>query len=51
MRIILGCMNEDKWFGKAEVLLKGNKPWFKCFRSPKLNGQMFFYQANTFAVK
>ena len=44
-------MYEDKWFGKAEVLLKGNKLWFKCYRSPKLNGQMFFYQANTFAVK
>jgi CubicO group peptidase (beta-lactamase class C family) len=42
---------EDKWFGKTEVFLKENHLWFKCYRSPKLNGRMFFYQANTFAVK
>lgn len=42
---------EDKWFGKTEVFLKENKLWFKCYRSPKLNGQMLFYQANTFAIK
>jgi hypothetical protein len=42
---------EDKWFGKAAVFLKDNKLWFKCYRSPKLNGQMFYYQANTFAIK
>lgn len=42
---------EDKWFGKAEVFLKGNQLWFKCIRSPKLNGGMKFYKANTFAIK
>ena len=42
---------EDKWFGKTEVFLKENHLWFKCYRSPKLNGQMFFYQANTFAIR
>jgi len=42
---------EDNWFGKVEVYLKDNKLWFKSIRSPKLNGQMFFYKANTFAVK
>ena len=42
---------EDKWFGKIKVFIKGNQLWFKSYRSPKLNGQMFFYQANTFAIK
>jgi len=42
---------EDDWFGKIEVFLKGNQLWFKSFRSPKLNGAMHFYQANTFAIK
>ena len=42
---------EDKWFGKIEVFLKGNQLWFKSYRSPKLNGPMFFYQATTFAIK
>ena len=42
---------EDKWFGKIEVFLKGNQLWFKSFRSPKLNGPMSFYKANTFAIK
>lgn len=42
---------EDKWFGKIEVFLKGNQLWFKSFRSPKLNGPMQFYKANTFAIK
>jgi len=42
---------EDNWFGKIEVLIKRDKLWFKSYRSPKLNGQMFFYNANTFAIK
>lgn len=42
---------EDKWFGKAEVFLKNNQLWFRCYRSPKLNGPMQFYKANTFAIK
>jgi len=42
---------EDKWFGKAQVFLKGNQLWFKALRSPKLNGPMSFYNANTFAIK
>jgi len=42
---------EDKWFGKVEVFLKGNQLWFKSYRSPKLNGPMSFYKANTFAIK
>ncbi len=42
---------EDKWFGKIEVFMKGNQLWFKSYRSPKLNGPMQFYKANTFAIK
>jgi hypothetical protein len=42
---------EDKWFGKIEVFLKGGQLWFRSFRSPKLNGPMSFYNANTFAIK
>jgi len=42
---------EDKWFGKIEVFLKGDQLWFKSLRSPKLNGAMQFYKANTFAIK
>ncbi len=42
---------KDPWFGKVEVLLKGEQLWMKCHRSPKLNGPMSFYNANTFVVK
>jgi len=42
---------KDDWFGKIEVFMNGDKLWFKSYRSPKLNGQMFFYNANTFAIK
>jgi CubicO group peptidase (beta-lactamase class C family) len=42
---------EDSWFGKIEVFEKEKNLWFKSFRSPKLNGPMAFYNANTFAIK
>jgi CubicO group peptidase (beta-lactamase class C family) len=42
---------EDKWFGKVEVFEKGQQLWFKSYRSPKLNGPMAFYNANSFAIK
>ncbi|SHG64018.1 serine hydrolase [Flavobacterium johnsoniae] len=41
----------DKWFGEIEVFEKNKQLWFKSYRSPKLNGPMAFYNANTFAVK
>jgi len=44
-------MYNDNWFGKIEVFMKGNQLWFKSYRSPKLNGPMAFYKANTFAIK
>jgi CubicO group peptidase (beta-lactamase class C family) len=42
---------EDKWMGKAEIFLKDNQLRFKFLRSPKLNGSMQLYKANTFAIK
>ncbi len=42
---------EDAWFGKVEVSLKEDQLWFTSHRSPKLNGSMHFYKANTFAIK
>ena len=42
---------EDNWFGKIEVFMNDNQLWFKSYRSPKLNGAMYFYKANTFAIK
>jgi hypothetical protein len=42
---------EDVWFGKMEIFKNGEKLWIKSHRSPKLNRQMFFYKANTFAIK
>lgn len=42
---------KDPWFGNVEVFMKGDKLWMKSHKSPKLNGEMFFYKANTFAVK
>ncbi len=41
----------DKWFGKVEVFEKNKQLWIKCYRSPKLNGPMALYNANTFAIK
>ena len=41
----------DKWFGEIEVFEKDKQLWFRSLRSPKLNGPMAFYNANTFAIK
>jgi CubicO group peptidase (beta-lactamase class C family) len=41
----------DKWFGDVEVFEKNEQLWINCNRSPKLNGPMAFYNANTFAIK
>lgn len=42
---------KDNWFGEVEVKINGDKLWFYSKRSPKLNGEMFYYNATTFAVK
>jgi hypothetical protein len=44
-------MYKDNWFGDVEISLKNGKLQFRSLKSPKLTGQMFYYQANTFAVK
>lgn len=41
----------DNWFGEVEISEKNGKLWFTSKRSPKLNGQMLYYKATTFAVK
>ncbi|WP_159023536.1 serine hydrolase [Formosa sp. L2A11] len=46
----IGTYN-DPWFGDITVTEKKGKLWFTSKRSPKLNGQMYFYKATTFAVK
>lgn len=40
----------DNWFGDISITKKGTALWFTSKRSPKLNGQMFFYKGNTFAI-
>ena len=42
---------KDAWFGEIEVLKKNGEIWFKSYRSPKLTGRMYFYKANSFAIK
>ncbi len=44
-------MYKDVWFGTMEVFMKGDQLWIKSHRSPKLNGPMSYYGANTFAIK
>ena len=31
--------------------MRGDQLWFTAVRSPKLSGPMYFYRANTFAIK
>jgi len=42
---------EDNWFGSINVQLRGNQLWFSSQRSPRLTGPMYFYNANTFAIR
>ena len=42
---------KDNWFGDVEIAMVNGKLWFTSKRSPKLNGQMYFYKATTFAIK
>lgn len=41
----------DAWFGDITIAMKNGKLWFTSKRSPKLNGEVFYYKANSFAVK
>lgn len=40
----------DDWFGKVTVTVENGQLWFSSLRSPKLNGPMKYYKANTFAI-
>ena len=41
----------DDWFGEVVIEEKNGNLWFRSLRSPKLNGQLHYYQANTFVAK
>ncbi|WP_235295444.1 serine hydrolase [Portibacter lacus] len=41
---------KDNWFGEVVIYEKDGDLWFKSLRSPKLEGEMKFYKANTFAI-
>ena len=46
-----GYYNDD-WFGKINIQEKENGDlWFASLRSPRLNGKMHYYQANTFVIE
>lgn len=42
---------EDKWFGRIKIYLEEEQLWFTSLHSPKLTGPMYFYKANSFAIK
>ncbi len=42
---------KDNWLGKIKISVKNNRLFFQSFRSPKLNGEMFYYKGSTFVVK
>jgi len=41
----------DEWFGDIIIRLKDGKLWFDAKRSPRLTGQVFPYQKQTFILK
>ena len=41
----------DDWFGKVKISVENGQLWITSLRSPKLNGPMYFYKANTFAIR
>jgi len=42
---------KDNWFGKTEVYLDEDQLYFKSYRSPKLTGRMYYYNATTYVIK
>lgn len=48
---MLTGMYQDDWFGKVQVSVQDGQLWITSLRSPKLNGPMHFYKANTFAIE
>ncbi|MCY7291057.1 MAG: DUF3471 domain-containing protein, partial [Ferruginibacter sp.] len=41
----------DKWFGNVNITAKNGGLWFASVKSPRLNGYVTPYKANTFIVK
>ena len=41
----------DDWFGEVMVYEDDSKLWMKSMKSPKLQGQMHYYNATTFVVE
>jgi hypothetical protein len=41
----------DKWMGDVVITLDQGRLNFRALRSPKLTGDLFFYNGNTFVVK
>lgn len=41
----------DGWFGDISIENREGTLWFVSKRSPRLTGKMYYYQANTFAIK
>jgi len=41
----------DEWFGEVEIYKKENRYFFKSKKSFQLEGELFFYKANTLVVK
>jgi CubicO group peptidase (beta-lactamase class C family) len=41
----------DNWFGNVEISNDNGELLFRSIRSPKLTGRMYYYKANTFAIK
>lgn len=42
---------KDNWLGEITITEKKGKYYFESKRSPQLNGEVFYYKDNTFAVK
>ena len=41
----------DPWFGMVTISMKENKMWFASKRSPRLQGELFYFRGNTFVVR
>jgi CubicO group peptidase (beta-lactamase class C family) len=42
---------KDNWFGNITITTKPNGMWFASEKSPRLNGYLTYYKANTFIVR
>jgi CubicO group peptidase (beta-lactamase class C family) len=42
---------KDDWFGEVVISEKNGKWWFDSKRSPKLTGELFYFNGTTFIVK